>query len=93
MGVTAAAGSASGAGVQLCPSAPDGEAASFGTASATSSLVAGPPFDVASLPGSSCQQHVKESSRLSGRHRRSSSSGTTHASTIRPGVRSSSPFR
>ena len=51
MGIAAAAGSASGAGVQLCPTVPDGEAASFGTVSATSSLVAGPPSGVASLPG------------------------------------------
>ena len=50
MGVVAVAGSASGAGVQLCPSAPDGEAASFGAASATSFLVPGPPSGVASLP-------------------------------------------
>ena len=34
---------ASDAGVQLCPSAPGGDAASFGTASAASSLAAGPP--------------------------------------------------
>ena len=51
MGIAAAAGSASRVGVQLCPSAPDGEAASFGTASATYSLVAGPLSGVASLPG------------------------------------------
>ena len=44
---------ASGAGIQLCPSAPGGEAATFGTASAASSLAAGPPSGVASVPGSS----------------------------------------
>ena len=38
-----AAVSASGAGVQLCPSALGGDAATFGTASAASSLAAGLP--------------------------------------------------
>ena len=38
-----AAVSASGAGVQLCPSAPGGDAATSGTAKAASSLAAGPP--------------------------------------------------
>ena len=38
-----AAVSASRAGVQLCPSAPGGDAATFGTASAVSSPAAGPP--------------------------------------------------
>ena len=38
-----AAVSASGAGVQLCPYASGGNATTFGTASAASSLAAGPP--------------------------------------------------
>ena len=55
--------SASGAGVQLCPSAPSREAATFGTASAASSLPAGPPPGVASVPGPSGRRsHAKESS-------------------------------
>ena len=56
--------SASGARVQLCPSAPGGEAATFGTASTATSLAAGPPSGVASVPGSSGRRScAKESSR------------------------------
>ena len=81
VGGVAVSGFASGAGVQLCLSAPGGEAAAFGAASAASSLAARPPSSVASVPGSSGRQlRAKESSRSGGRHRRSLSGGTAHAS-------------
>ena len=93
-GSSCAAISASGAGVQLCPSAPGGDATTFGTASAAASLASGASFIIASVPGSSGRRsRAKGSSRSGGRHRRSSGCGTAHASKMRPGDRTPSPVR
>ena len=67
---------ASGAGVQLCPSAPGGGAGTFGAAMTTPSLAARFSSGSVAVPGSSSlQQREEETSRPSRRRRRSSSGG------------------
>ena len=72
-GIAGMAAPASGAGVQLCPSAPGGGAVAFRAATAIPAGAGGPPSALAAVPGSSGHQ---ETSRPSRRRRRSSSDGT-----------------
>ena len=79
-GVAGVAASASGMGVQLCPSAPGGGAVTSCAATAVPAGVSGPPSASAAVPVSSGCQQRQETSRSSRRHRRSSSDGTGRAS-------------
>ena len=90
-GVAGAAASASGVGVQLCPSAPGGDAVASCAATAVPAGMGGPPSASAAVPGSSGRQQRQETSRPSRRRRRSSSDGTGRASKKRPRGRSPSP--
>ena len=85
------AASASGVGVQLCPSAPDGDAVTSCAATAVPAGVSGPPSASAAVPGSSGRQQRQETSRSGRRRRRSSSDGTGRASKRHPRGRSPSP--
>ena len=82
---------ASGAVVQLCPSAPGGGAVAFGAATTIPAGACGPPSVLAAVPGSSGRQQCWETSRPSRRRRRSSSDGTDRRSKKRPRGRSPSP--
>ena len=86
--VAGVAASASGVGVQLCPSAPGGGAVTSCAATAVPAGVSGPPSASAAVPGSSGRQETSRSSR---RRRRSSSDGTGRASKKRPRCRSPPP--
>ena len=88
-GVAGVAASPSGAGVQLCPPTPGGEAVT--SCAAVPAGVSGPPSASAAVPGSSGRQQRQEASRSSRRRRRSSSDGTGRASKSRPRGRSPSP--
>ena len=90
-GVAGAAASASGVGVQLCPSAPGGDAVVSCAATAVPAGLGGPPPASTAVPGSSGCQQRQETSRPSRRRRRSSSDGTGRASKKRPRGRSPSP--
>ena len=63
-GVAGVAASASGVGVQLCPSAPGGDAVTSCAATAVSAGVSGPPSASAAVPGSSGRQQRQKSSRV-----------------------------
>ena len=89
-GVAGVAASASGVGVQLCPSAPGGDAVTSCAATAVPAGVSGPPSASAAVPGSSGRQQRQEASHSSRRRRRSSSNGTGRASKKRPRGRSPS---
>ena len=89
--VSGVAASASGVGVQLCPSAPGGDAVASCAATAVPAGLGGPPPASAAVPGSSARQQRQETSRPSRRRRRSSSDGTGKASKKRPRGRSPSP--
>ena len=90
-GVAGVAAPASGVGVQLCPTAPGGDAVAPCAATAVPAGVGGPPSASAGVPGRSCYQQRQKTSRSSRRHRRSSSDGTGRASKKRPRGRSPSP--
>ena len=77
--------------VQLCPSAPGGDAVTSCAATAVPAGVSGPPSASAAVPGSSGRQQRQETSRPSRRRRRSPSDGTGRASKKRPRGRSPSP--
>ena len=87
----AAPASASGVGVQLCPSASGGGAVALGAVTAVPADVGGPPSAFAAVPGMSGRQQRQEDSRPSRRRRRSSSDGTDRRSKKRPKGRSPSP--
>ena len=89
--VAGVAASASGVGVQLCPSTPGGDAVTSCAATAVLAGMGGPPSASAAVPGSSSHQQRHESSRPSRRRRRSSSDGTGRASKKHPRGRSPSP--
>ena len=78
-GVAGVAASASGVGVQLCPSASGGDAVTSCAATAVPAGVSGPPSVSAAVPGSSGRQQCQETSRPSRRCRRSSSDGSVEA--------------
>ena len=65
-GVAGLAASASGVGVQLCPSAPGGGAVTSCAATAVPAGVSGPPAASAAVPGSSSYQQRQEISRSAG---------------------------
>ena len=90
-GVAGAAASASGVGVQLCPSAPGGDPVASCTATAVPAGLGGPPSASAAVPGSSGRQQRQETSQPSRRGRRLSSDGTVRASKKCPRGRSPSP--
>ena len=90
-GVAGVAASASGVGVQLCPSAPGGDAVTSCAATAVPAGVSGPPPASTAVPGSSGRQRRQETSCPSRRRRHSSSDGTGRASKKRPRSRSPSP--
>ena len=90
-GIAGVAAPASGAVVQLCPSAPGGGAVAFGAATAIPAGAGGPPSALAAVPGSSGRQQHQETSRPSRRRRRSSSDGTDRRSKKCPRGRSPSP--
>ena len=90
-GVAGVVASASGVGVQLCPSAPGGDAVTSCAATAVPAGVSGPSSASAAIPDSFGRQQRQETSRPSRRHRRSSSDGTGRASKKRPRGRSPSP--
>ena len=90
-GVAGVAASASGVGLQLCPSAPGGGAVAPCAATAVPAGVSGPPSASTAVPGLSGRQQRQETSRSSRRRRRSSSDGTGRASKKRPRGRSPSP--
>ena len=87
-GVAGVAASASGVGVQLCPSAPGGDAVTSCAATAVPAGVSGPPPASAAVPGSSGRQQRQETSRPSRRRRHLSSDGTGRASKKHPRGRS-----
>ena len=75
-GVVGVAASASGVGVQLCPTVPGGDAVTSCAATAVPAGVSGSPSASAAVPGSSGRQQRQEASRSSRRRSRSSSDGT-----------------
>ena len=77
--------------LQLCPSAPGGDAVASCAATAVPAGMGGPPSASAAMPGSSGRQQRQETSRPSRRRRRSSSDGTGRASKKRLRGRSPSP--
>ena len=85
-GVAGVAASASGVGVQLCPSARGGGAVTSCAATAVPAGVSGPPSASTAVPVSSGCQQRQETSRSSRRCRHSSSDGTGRALKKRPGV-------
>ena len=91
LGAAGVAAPASGAGVQLCPSAPGGGAVAFGAATVIPAGAGGPPSALAAVPGSSGRQQCQEALRPSRRCRRLSSDGTDRRSKKRPRGRSPSP--
>ena len=90
-GVAGVAASASGVGVQLCPSAPGGDAVTSCAATAVPAGLGGPPSASAAVPGSSGRQQRQETSQPSRRCRSWSSDGTGRESKKRPRGRSPSP--
>ena len=89
--VAGAAASALGVRVQLCPSAPGGDAAASCAAAAVPAGLGGPPSASAAVAGSSGLQQRPETSRPNRRCRRLSSNGTDRESKKRPRGRSPSP--
>ena len=59
-GIAGVAAPASGARVQLCPSAPGGGAVAFGAATAIPAGAGGPPSALTAVPGSSGRQQRQE---------------------------------
>ena len=84
-GVAGVAASALGVGVQLCPTAPAGDAVTSCAATAVPAGVSGPPASFR------CCQQRQETSRSSRRCRRSCSDGTDRVSKKHPRGRSPSP--
>ena len=91
LGAVGGVTSASGVRVQLCPSAPGGDAVTSCAATAVPAGAGGPPSASAAVLGSSGRQQCQETSRPSRRRRRSSSDGIGRVSKKRPRGRSPSP--
>ena len=93
-GVAGVAAPTSGVGVQLCPTAPGGDAVAPCAATAVPAVpagVGGPPSASAAVLGPSGYQQHQETSRPSRRCRRASSDGTGRVSKKRPRGRCPSP--